>query len=117
MSSPKFGRQIFDPADAVAILQKRFDQENVRLMFSDQFARIVETMGATANAVALVASDNCGHPLFADTRIPNHHDPAERKDRASCGAFFHGCMTFYKSATANAILNLRFLRKYLPAIA
>src|SRR5437867_2145790 len=74
MSSPKFRCQIFDPADAVAIFQERLDQENVRLMFSDQFARVVVTMGAAANMISLVASDDCGQALFTDTRVRDHHD-------------------------------------------
>jgi len=48
-------------------------------MFSNQFARIVEIVGAAANMVPLVASDHCGYPLFADARVPHDHDPAQRK--------------------------------------
>jgi hypothetical protein len=36
-------------------------------------------MGMAANMVPLVPLDDCSHPLFADARVPNHHDPAQRK--------------------------------------
>ena len=31
-----------------------------------------------------------GHPLFADTSASHYHHPAQRKDHASCRAFFQG---------------------------
>ena len=58
-------------------------------MFSDQFARIIETVCATANRISLVAPDDCGQALFADTSVSHYQDPAQRKDRATCSAFFH----------------------------
>ena len=74
-----FRSEIFDPADAVTIFKERIDQQNIGLMFSDQFARFMETVDMAANMVPLVAPDDCSHPLFADTRVPHHHDPAQRK--------------------------------------
>ena len=83
------------------------DQQNIGLMFSDQFARIIETVSMAVNMIPLVARDDCSHPLLADARVPNH-DPAQRKECASRRAFFHGYAAFNKLVQSNAILNSRF---------
>ena len=71
-----FRREVFDPENAVTIFQERFDQKNIGLIFSNQLARVVKTVGAPANMKSLVASDDCGHPLFAHTSVSHDHDPA-----------------------------------------
>jgi hypothetical protein len=58
-------------------------------MFSNQLPRVKETMGAVANMIPLVASDDGGHPLFTNTRVAHHYDPAWFGTRASWRAFFH----------------------------
>src|SRR4029453_1067598 len=68
--------EFFDPQYAITIFQEWLDQQNIRPMCEDQFARVVKTMRTTANLIPLVASYDCGHPLFADTRVPDHYDPA-----------------------------------------
>jgi hypothetical protein len=79
MNAWKFRRKIPDPADPVMIFKERVDQQNIRSMFSNQFARVTETVGTATNMIPLVAPDDCSHPLFADTRVPHHHDPAQRE--------------------------------------
>ena len=87
----KFGREILDPANPVTVFEEGLDQQNIRLMFSDKFSRIEETMSAAADAVSLVTSNDRGHPLFADNRIPDHNYPvwfcALRENSVH---FFHG---------------------------
>ena len=46
-------------------------------------------MRAAANMIFLIVSDDRGHPLFADTSISNHHDPAWRCTRASWRGLFY----------------------------
>jgi hypothetical protein len=74
-----FGGEVFDPADAVTIFKERIDQQNIGVMFSDQFARIVKTVCAAANMISFIAPDDGSHPLFADARVPHHHDPTQHK--------------------------------------
>jgi hypothetical protein len=52
--------------------------------------RVEETMCAAANLISLVASDDCGEPLFTDTRVSHHYGPARFFTRASWRAIFHG---------------------------
>lgn len=85
----KFRHEILDPANAVTIFQEWLDQENIRLMFPDQFARVEEAMRAAADLISFVASDDCGHSLLADTRVPNHYSPARFFARARWRAIFH----------------------------
>ena len=99
-----FRSEIFDPADAVTIFQEWLDQKNVRLMLADQFSSVKEAMRAAANVIPLVAPNDCGHALFADTRVPHHYDPTQREDRASCRTFFHGYERFNKSAGTAAMV-------------
>jgi hypothetical protein len=56
--------------------EEQLNQQHIGLMFSNQFVRVIETMGATANMISFIAPDDCSHTLFADTRIPNKRDPA-----------------------------------------
>ena len=84
-----FSRQIFDPADAVTIFQEWLNQQNIGLMFPDQFARVKETMCTAANVISLVASDDCGHALFTDTSVSDDHDPPWLSARATWRALFH----------------------------
>jgi len=56
-------------------------------VFSDQFASIMETVRAAANLIPLVAPDDCGQSLFADTSVSNYYYAAQRKYCASCHAF------------------------------
>ena len=57
--------------------------------FSDKFSRIKETMSAAADVVCLVTSNDRGHPLFADTRVSDDHDPRWLSARATWRALFH----------------------------
>ena len=76
-------------------------------MFANQLTDVIETVGAAANLISLVASDDRGHPLFADVRVSDDHDPARFCTHAGCRAFFHG---------GAAITNFRFLQKYLAPL-
>lgn len=62
--------------------------------------------------IFLIACEDRGHPLFADTTLPHHDNPAWLYARASYRAIFHGLCKFNKSVWLRAIVNLRFLRKY-----
>jgi hypothetical protein len=52
--------------------------------------RVEEPVGTTTNMISLVASDDCGEPLFTDTRVSHHYGPARFFARASWRAIFHG---------------------------
>lgn len=67
--------QILDPTDAVSIFEEWFDQVNIGLVFSNQFARVIGAMRASANTIPLVAPADCSHPLLADARVSHDHDP------------------------------------------
>jgi hypothetical protein len=43
-------------------------------MFPNQFGCIIETVCMAANMIALVASDDYSHSLFADTRFSDDYD-------------------------------------------
>src|SRR6266513_2381455 len=73
-----FHREISDPANAITIFQEWLDQKNIRLMLADQFSSVKEAMRAAANVIPLVAPNDCGHALFADTTCP----PPLRPDTA-----------------------------------
>jgi hypothetical protein len=78
-------------AEAAAVFEEGLDQQNIRLMFSDKFSPIEETMRAAADEVSLVTSNDRGHPLFADTRVPDHNYPAWFCAlHANSVHFFHG---------------------------
>jgi hypothetical protein len=82
-------------------------------MLPNQFAGIKKTMGAAADMISLVASDDRGHALFfTDTRVSHRYDPAWFSARTSWRAFPHSNSGVNKSVRATAIANLRFLRKY-----
>src|SRR5947207_3529254 len=91
MSARKFRRQIFDPPDTVTVFKERFNQQNMGLVFLDQFARIIETVCAAANLISLIAPDDCGQSLCTDTRVPGHNHPGWlRAHRANSAQYFHG---------------------------
>lgn len=100
-------------ANAVAISRERFDQQNIGLAFSNQFAAFIEAVCRAAQMISLVASDDCSHSFLTDTRVPHHQDPAKRNQCASCRAFFHGYVGFNKLVRSNAMLGLRFYVKIL----
>ena len=70
-----FLRQLLNPQNPVPIFQEWFDQKNIRPVLPNQFAGVVEAMGATADTVAFVAPNNCGQALFTDTGVADNHDP------------------------------------------
>ena len=85
-----FRGRIFDPPDTVTVFQERFNQQNIGPVFSDQFARIIETVGPAANRTSLVAPDNCGQSLCTNTRVPGHNHPDWlRALRANSAYYFH----------------------------
>src|SRR5438046_10415748 len=86
----KFRGKIFDPTDAVTIFKERLDQQNIGLMFSNKFSRIIETVGIAANMISLVASDDSSHHLFPDTRVPRHHYSTQRNKCTSFPPFIYG---------------------------
>src|SRR5438046_2775344 len=60
------------------------------LVFSEQFARIIETVCPAANLISLVAADDCGQSLCTDTRVPGHNHPDWlRALRANSTNVFH----------------------------
>jgi hypothetical protein len=86
-------------------------------MFPDQFSRVEEAMGAADHMIFLVASDDCGHALFAHTRISHHNDPAWFCSRANWRAIFHVYAGLTNRPGLWQAFNLRFLRKYFDDIA
>src|SRR4030095_8786108 len=82
-------------------------------MFSDQFYRVKETMCTAANMIPLIAPDDCGHSLLADTRVSDHYDPAWLCTRATCGALLHGIVQFYQIASGIYNPNFAFLTKII----
>src|SRR5438270_13019344 len=118
MSARKFRGQIFDPLDTVTVFQERFNQQNIGLVFSDQFARIVETVCTAANLISLVAPDDCGQSLCTDTRVPGHDHPCWlRAPFAKSAQYFHGYTVITGwSAFLESKKKSRFTRKnVLPA--
>src|SRR5262245_31367773 len=96
----KFRHEILDPANAVTICLEWLDQENIRLMFPDQFARLGEAMRAAADLISFVASDDCDHSLLADTRVPNHYSPEGSLPARTGAPFFRGDASSNKSIWA-----------------
>jgi hypothetical protein len=69
-------------------------------MFTDQFARVIETMCAAANLIPFVAPDDCGHSLLTDTCVPDHYHPVSLNTHATCRALFHGLCSFIEIQTS-----------------
>lgn len=95
------------PADRVAVCHERINQENVRLVFSYQFARVIETVCAAANATALVVPKNCRHLLFTDTHVAHHYDAALVCAGAGWRAIFHGWASFNKLVRVSGVQTSR----------
>jgi hypothetical protein len=72
-SARKFRGEIFDPSNGIAILQEWLNQKNIRPMLPDQFYRVIETMGATANMIPLLAFDDCSQSFLGDNGIADNH--------------------------------------------
>ena len=85
----KFRREILDPADGIAVFEKRFDEQHIGAMSSNKFIRLRKSMCGTANMVPRVAADNCDQALLANDGIADCNDPVRFCSRASRGAFFN----------------------------
>jgi hypothetical protein len=74
-------------------------------------------MRAAADMISLVASDDCGHPLFVDTRVAHHNNPAWFCACTSWRGCFHAYIRFNKSirAIANGKFSV-FYETVLPFI-
>ena len=70
-----FRSQIFDPANGIAVFEKRFDEQHVGVMLSNKSVRLLKSMCGTANLVPRVAANNCDQALLANDRIADRHDP------------------------------------------
>lgn len=64
-----FRSELFDPEKTVPIFEKRLNQQNVRLVLSNQFGGIEEAMCAANNAVSFVARDDRFQARFADASV------------------------------------------------
>src|SRR6266481_2352580 len=65
-----------DPADGIAVFEKRFDQQHIGAMLSNQLIRFLKSMCGTANMVSRIAPNNCDQALLANDGIADNHDPA-----------------------------------------
>ena len=79
----KFHREIFDPADGIAVFEKRFDEQHTGAMLSNKFVRLFKSMCGTANMIPGVAANNCNQALLTNDTVADRHDPA-------WFCFFHG---------------------------
>ena len=79
----KFRREISDPTNAVAIFEERVNENKIGLFLFDDFVRLTKRIRGAANTIPGVASDNCGHSLFANDRVADHYDLARFFARAS----------------------------------
>jgi hypothetical protein len=86
----KFHREILDPADGIAVFEKRFDEQHIGAVLSNKSVRLLKSMCGTANMVPRVAANDCDQPLLANDSIAHRHDPARFFARAKWRAFFHG---------------------------
>jgi hypothetical protein len=80
----KFHGEILDPADGIAVFEKRFDEQHTGAMLSNKFVRVFKSMCGPANMIPAVTANNCNQALLTDDTVTNRHDPAW-----FC-AFFHG---------------------------
>ena len=116
VNTRKFRGEILDPADGIAVLEKRFDEQHIGAMLANEFIRVVKSMCGAANTVPRVAANNRDQTLLADDGIADSYDPDWFKVRPSCDAFLHGSELSNKPPR-QCNRNLRFLRKYPLAIA
>ena len=79
----KFRCEILDPADGIAVFEKRFDEEHVGAMLPNKFIRFFKSMCGTANIVPRIAANNCDQALLANNGIADRHDPARFFPRAN----------------------------------
>ena len=73
-------------------------------------------MRAAGNAIRLVAHNDCGHPLFADTRVLDQYDPVWLCTRAKWSAISHALCTSSKSVRVITIRIFVFSENIAPVI-
>jgi hypothetical protein len=100
----KFCGEIFDPADGIVVFEKRFDEQQVGAMLSNESVCLRESMCRTANLVSRVAANNCDQALLANDGIANRHDPTWFCALGSCRVSFHGSQLSNESARAVATI-------------
>ena len=84
----KFRREILDPADGIAVFEKRFDEQHIRLTLSNKSIRLLKSVCGTANTVPRVAANNCDQALLTNDGIADRHDPVWFFARVNWCAFF-----------------------------
>src|SRR5204863_604729 len=83
----KFPREILDPADGIAVFEKRFDKEHIGAMLPNNFIRLFKSMCGTANLVPRVAANNCDQALLANNGIADGHHPVRFFASSHSGEF------------------------------
>ena len=103
----KLCREILDPADGIAVLEKRFDEQYIGAMLSNKFVRLLKSMCGTANILSRVAANNCDQALLTNNGIADRHDPERLCASRSYCAFLHGSPSL-KKVVAVATIYLRY---------
>ena len=85
-----FRGEIFDPADGIAVFEKRLDEQHIGAMLPNKFVCLLKSMCGAANLVSLVATNDCDQPFLANDGIAHRHDPVRFFARAKWRSFFQG---------------------------
>jgi hypothetical protein len=103
----KFCGEILDPADGIAVFEKRFDEQHIGAMLSNEFIRLLESVCRAANMVPRVAANDCDQALLANDGIADRYDPARLCTRASRRTFF---LHFASLANRGLFKGVKFMK-------